>query len=260
LGIIGGVVARTVLTRLYPASETADMRGQAYANKSKLRVLFGDRFLDEVRDRTVIDFGCGHGAESVEMALAGARRVIGIDIREHHLQIARDYAAAAGVADRCVFMRTPDEPADIVVSLDSFEHFSDPASILRIMADYLKPDGRVSASFGPTWYHPLGGHLFSVFPWAHLLFTERALLQWRKTLRPRQTAMSFEECGLNRMTIGRFERLVAQSPLKCASFEARPIRGIRLLSHPLLREFGTSTVRCTLTKRATSVAAPVVAA
>ena len=39
--------------------------------------------------------------------------------------------------------------------------------------------GQVHISFGPPWCHPLGGHLFSVFPWAHLLFTEHALLQWR---------------------------------------------------------------------------------
>jgi len=260
LGIIGGVAALTVLKRLCPDGETGYMTGEAYANKSKLRVLFGDQFLDEVRGRTVIDFGCGHGDESVEMALAGARRVLGVDISDRYLEIARGRAAAAGVSDRCAFMRVPDERADIVVSLDSFEHFSDPASILRIMDDYLKPDGRVFATFGPTWYHPLGGHLFSVFPWAHLLFTERSLLRWRKTFHPEQTATSFEECGLNRITISRFERVIADSPFKFESFEARPIRGIRWLSHRLLREFGTSTVRCTLTKRAAGVAAPVVAA
>ncbi len=35
------------------------------------------------------------------------------------------------------------------------------------------PHGAVYASFGPTWYHPLGGHLFSVFPWAHPIFSEK---------------------------------------------------------------------------------------
>ncbi len=43
----------------------------------------------------------------------------------------------------------------------------------------LKPGGRLYASFGPTWFHPYGGHLFSVFPHAHLIFTERSLIRWR---------------------------------------------------------------------------------
>jgi hypothetical protein len=47
------------------------------------------------------------------------------------------------------------------------------------MRRMIKPDGCVIAAFGPTWFHPLGGHLFSVFPWAHLIFTERALIRWR---------------------------------------------------------------------------------
>ena len=260
MGIIGGTAALTVLKRLCPDGETGYLTGEAYANKSKLRVLFGESFLTEIRDRTVIDFGCGHGDESVEMALAGARRVIGVDISDRYLQIARSRAEAAGVSDRCVFMQAPDEQADVVVSLDSFEHFSDPGAILRVMNDYLKPDGRVFATFGPTWYHPLGGHLFSVFPWAHLLFTERSLLRWRKSFHPEQTATSFEECGLNRITISRFERVVAESPFTFASFEARPIRGIRWLSNRLVREFGTATVRCTLTKRASTAALPVAAA
>ena len=260
MGIIGGYAALQVLKRFYPQERTGYMAGTAYSNKSKLRVLFGDQFLDEVRGRTVIDFGCGHGDEAVEMALAGARRVIGVDICNRHLQTARSRAEAAGVSERCLFTDTPDEQADVVVSIDAFEHFNEADAILRVMNVYLKPDGRVLATFGPTWYHPLGGHLFSVFPWAHLIFTERALLQWRKTFRPNETATSFEECGLNRMTISRFERIVAESPFRFASFEARPIRGIRWLSHPLLREFGTSIVRCTLTKRAAGVVAPVVAA
>ena len=175
--------------------------------------------------------------------------MLGIDVSEKHLDAARRRADAAGVADRCAFMTTPDEPADVIVSLDSFEHFQDPAAILRVMDSYLSPHGKVLATFGPTWYHPLGGHIFSVFPWAHLLFTESALLRWRKSFHPDQTATTFEECGLNKITIGRFRRTVEESPFRFEWFSAPPIRGIGWLSHPWLREFGTATVRCALVKR-----------
>jgi 2-polyprenyl-3-methyl-5-hydroxy-6-metoxy-1,4-benzoquinol methylase len=260
MGIIGGRLGVWLLRRIAPREDARDgMDGSAYARKSKLEVLLGERFFDEIRGKTVIDFGCGVGAEAIEMAHRGARRVIGVDIRESFLETARERARATGVADRCVFTTTPEERADVVVSLDSFEHFDDPSAILAVMDGYLAPGGKVIASFGPTWYHPIGGHLFSVFPWSHLLFTEHALLQWRKTFRPRQRATTIRECGLNKMTLHRFERLVADSPFRFERYDPRPIRGHRWLSTPLLREFGTSTVRCTLVKKQVEEAATVAA-
>ena len=249
VGLIGGTLGYALLKRICPSGETGYLTGEAYAHKSKLEILFGPEFFDEIRGKTVIDFGCGTGGEAVEMAQRGAHRVIGVDIREEFLAAARRHAEEQGVADRCVFMTTPDEPADIVVSLDSFEHFDDPAHILRIMDSYLAPGGRVIATFGPTWYHPLGGHIFSVFPWAHLVFTEKALLRWRKSVRPAQKATRISECGLNMITISRFERLIAESPFRFERFETRPIRGMAVLSSRLLREFGTAIVRCTLARR-----------
>ncbi len=97
--------------------------------------------------------------------------------------------------------------AEVIVSLDSFEHFGDPAGVLAVMHDLLKPGGVIIATFGPTWYHPLGGHLFSVFPWAHLLFSEQALIRWRADIRSDgATRFGEVEGGLNQMTIARFER------------------------------------------------------
>ena len=255
MGLIGGTVGFLILKKLCPGGESGYLSGEAYANKSKLGVLFGEAFFDEIRGKTVLDFGCGTGGEAVEMAQRGARRVIGVDIREAWLTVARRHADVEEVSDRCVFLTKPDQPADVVVSLDSFEHFDNPGEILRIMDSYLAPGGKVIATFGPTWYHPLGGHLFSVFPWAHLLFTENALLRWRKSIRPNQTATRITECGLNKITIRGFEEIVARSPFKFERFEARPIRGLRMLSRKPFREFGTATVRCTLVRKTEAAAA-----
>lgn len=158
--------------------------------------------------------------------------------------------AAAGVEDRCTFATKLDQPAEIVVSIDAFEHFDDPAAMLRLMNGLLRPDGEVIVSFGPTWYHPLGGHLFSVFPWAHLLLSEEALIRWRSTFKS-DGATRFGEVagGLNQMTIARFEALVAASPLRFASIELPPIRKVRPLHNRLTREFTTAVVRCRLVKR-----------
>ena len=200
--------------------------------------------------KVVLDVGCGTGAEAIDLVRHGARRAIGLDIRERPLQIARTAAADAGLADRCVFVQHTDERADVVLSVDGFEHYDDPAGVLRFMRERVSDSGRVLISFGPPWLHPLGGHLFSVFPWAHLIFTERALLGWRARFKSDGATRFHEvEGGLNQMTIRRFVRLLDESPFEVESFEAVPIRRLRPVANRMTREFTTAIVRCRLTPR-----------
>jgi SAM-dependent methyltransferase len=232
-----------------PDEHPPDARG-SYAGRSKLETLLGSEVWPLIQGKRVLDFGCGGGEDSIELARRGAARVMGVDIVEQRRVEARERAAEACVGERCVFSSQPDEPADVIISLDSFEHFADPAEILRTMHRWLAPGGQVLVSFGPTWYHPLGGHLFSVFPWAHLIITEDALIRWRSSFKSDgATRFSEVEGGLNQMTIRRFRRLVEESPLRFARFETRPIQPLRLLHNRLTREFTTATVRCTLVAR-----------
>lgn len=247
MGIVGGELGYRLLKRIAPAPGDGRMDGTAYQNRSKIEVLLGPEVWTQIHDRVVIDFGCGTGEDAVEMALRGARRVVGVDIQERLLTEARSKAATGGVADRCTFTTATQERAEIITSLDAFEHFDDPGAVLRAMHSLLAPGGRVLISFGPTWFHPLGGHLFSVFPWAHLLFTERALVRWRSDFKD-DGATRFSEVagGLNQMTISRFERVVAASPFRIERLEAVPIRRFARVANRLTREWTTAVVRCTL--------------
>jgi SAM-dependent methyltransferase len=140
---------------------------------------------------------------------------------------------------------------DIIISVDGFEHFDDPGGVLATMRRSLNPGGRVLAAFGPTWFHPLGGHLFSVFPWAHLIFTEAALLRWRADFKSDgATRFGEVEGGLNQMTIHRFVKLVENSPFQFEHFEAVPIRRLCRFASILPREISTAIVRCALMTRA----------
>jgi SAM-dependent methyltransferase len=189
-------------------------------------------------------------AEAVEIAQHGARSVIGIDTQEGLLDLARQRARDAGVDAYCKFAHGAPEPVDLVIALDSFEHFDKPEAVLREMHSMLRPGGCVIACFGPTWYHPLGGHLFSVFPWAHLIFTEKALIRWRADFKS-DGATRFSEVagGLNRMTIRRFEELVNASPLMFQQLELVPIRKLRAVANRITREFTTAMVKCRLVAR-----------
>ena len=248
--MIGGTLGYNLLRKISKDGNTGYMDGSVYANKSKIETLLGNDFWHDIHDKVVIDFGCGTGADSVEMAGRGARSVIGIDIQERHLAAARERAKQSGISDRCTFATKTDERADVIVAIDSFEHFDDPAAILKTMREMIKPDGCVIASFGPTWYHPLGGHLFSVFPWAHLIFTEKALIRWRSDFKS-DGATRFQEVegGLNRMTIRRFEAIVKESPFEFARFETVPIKKLQMMANRLTREFTTAVIRCKLVPR-----------
>jgi SAM-dependent methyltransferase len=238
-----------ILKRIRPGNSDC-CSGSAYEGKSKLTILLGSEFLSKISGKIVVDFGCGEGEETVEMAQKGAKKVIGIDIREEVLQEARRKAVTAGVQETCVFASLTNELAEIVVSIDAFEHFADPAGVLGTMDNLLQPTGEVLISFGPTWYHPLGGHLFSVFPWAHLIFSEKALIRWRSTFKT-DGATRFSEVagGLNQMTIKKFEELIEASAFKLASLELVPIRRLRRFHARWSREFTTAIVRCRLVKR-----------
>jgi len=129
------------------------------------------------------------------------------------------------------------------------KHFADPAGALRLMNMLLQPAGEMLVSFGPTWYHPLGGHLFSVFPWAHLIFNQEALIRWRSTFKA-DGATRFSEVagGLNQMTIRKFEALIENSTFRLATLELVPIKKFRRFHSRLTREFTTAIVRCHLVK------------
>jgi len=250
VGLVGGQIGYRLLNSLAKVSPGNEIT-TAYDGKSKMEVFFGPEIWDELADKTVADFGCDEGIEAVDMAQHGVCRVIGIDIREDALESARKRAAEAGLEDRCSFVQEIQEKVDVVVSLDAFEHFSDPLAMLSKMRGLIRDDGYVLTCFGPTWYHPLGGHGFSIFPWAHLIFSERALLRWHRE-KFASSAYRFEEVpgGLNQLTISRFEELISQSDFEIRDFETVPIRKLRPLANRLTREFTTAVVKCKLVPRA----------
>ena len=236
-----------ILRRLWPHAESTETP-EPPPGTFRLHLLFGPDVATLFQGKTVIDFGCGRGRESVEVAKLGARRVIGIDIQESWRREAIGNAKAANVLDRCEFVPSTAEQADVILSIDSFEHFDRPDEILLEMGRMLNPGGAILIHFGYTWYHPHGGHLFSVFPWAHLAFSERALCRWRADFK-HDGAMRFGEVdgGLNQMTLARFERIVKSSGLRIQSVETIPIRAVRRLHCWWTREFFTSVVRYRLT-------------
>lgn len=95
MGFIGGSIGYHVLRRISPGGTIGGCTGDAYRDQSKLETLFGPRIWERLVGKTVIDFGCGPGEDTVDICMHGAGHVIGVDIREDFLQQARQRADQA---------------------------------------------------------------------------------------------------------------------------------------------------------------------
>ena len=134
-------------------------RGNAlhyWANRLLRRALFErvrltiDAF-SGARDFTVLDVGCGSGRNSLLMAQAGARRVVGIDFAPQMVRLARNWAERDPAGRRCEFLQGDifdyrfSAQFDFVAALGVFDYVADPARLLRRMMELSR--GKVMASF-----------------------------------------------------------------------------------------------------------------
>lgn len=96
----------------------------------------------------VVDFGCGTGVLTVEMA-KWAKKVTAVDANADVLKQARDRADREG-AKNVTFLREdlhrlslPDRKQDLVVISQSLHHVEDPRTVLHEAARILKVPGRI---------------------------------------------------------------------------------------------------------------------
>ncbi|HET7291013.1 MAG TPA: methyltransferase domain-containing protein [Vicinamibacteria bacterium] len=100
---------------------------------------------------TVLDVGCGGGRYALALARAGAREVVGVDVSEAMIVLARRAAEEAGVAGRCAFAVSsfqdfhPGKSFDVVVATGYFDYLAEPGADLAKMAKLCA--GRIYATF-----------------------------------------------------------------------------------------------------------------
>ncbi|MCU1273288.1 MAG: hypothetical protein JWO48_719 [Bryobacterales bacterium] len=88
--------------------------------------------------KRILDVGCGHGAMAVQVAQAGAT-VLGVDIDEERIDFAsRNLSERFPELVNTVTFRASDaltlpadEPFDIIVCKDTFEHVADVMSLVK---------------------------------------------------------------------------------------------------------------------------------
>ena len=107
----------------------------------------------DMKGLAVLDYGCGCGLFSVACAKRGAR-VTGIDASEHAIKAAQLYAIQEGASACCNFIvgtKLPQLGFDVVLAKDVIEHIQDDASMVRAVADVLKPKGQCVFATQTAW-------------------------------------------------------------------------------------------------------------
>ena len=235
--------------------------------------------------KTVVDLGCNRGY-LLQAFLAHERfEAIGVDIDPVALQIGRE---THGDAIRFVpstdqSIPLANESADVIYSIDTFEHLMALEEILRDCHRILKPGGRMLILFGP-YYNPYGSHLEDTIPvpWLNTVFSMDTLLEvaaylhergdiepacyWYDSITGERRPNPYLdhqrwEDFLNHITIRSFKRTLRKLPFEVRHFEKIGFGGktfkfakhAKLLTKiPLLDELFIKNVFCVLERPARS--------
>jgi SAM-dependent methyltransferase len=231
--------------------------------------------------KTVLELGCSSGYLLAALLERERFRALGADTDAQAL--ARGHAAYGG---RIVFLPStpssiplPDGSVDVIYTVDTVEHLSQPRDIFADCHRILRPGGMLLSHFTP-WFGPWGSHLEDIisFPWAHVVFSMDTLLNVAADLYDSEDYVPAcywfdSETGarrpnpyvehehwrefLNQITIRQFVRILRTLPFHVVQFRRLGFggrayswaRGLRALAQvPLLDEFLCSAVFCALQK------------
>lgn len=166
-----------------------------------LRLGWIDR-LAGLRDKKIVDIGCGGGILADAMARSGAAEVLGIDLATKSLRVAQLHALEAGtphITYREVAAESlaAEQPAafDVVTCMEMLEHVPDPASIVQACADLVKPGGWV---FFSTLNRNLKSFSLAIVAAEYVLkMLPAGTHEYQKFLRPSELARFCREAGLD---------------------------------------------------------------
>jgi len=223
----------------------------------------------------VLEIGCDTGGMADAVLQHGAQ-VIGIDINERSLVMARQYIDPH-LQERLTLLlqdaTLPWKPAwenyfDVIILKDVIEHIENKRALIDNIAKALKPTGICFVGF-PPWHMPFGGHqqicahwLPARMPYIHLLPTPLYTKLLRVCGESKEKAAYLLALRQTGISIEKFQRLVQQHGLyiqRRKLYLLNPIYTLKfrvpsaalpwpLMHIPLLRNFYTTSAYYLLTK------------
>lgn len=153
----------------------------------------------ELKDKHVIDVGCGGGILSEALAKKQAH-VTGIDMGEMPLNIAKLHALEAKLSidyQQITAEQKAEKSAgkyDVVTCMEMLEHVPDPVSVIRACADLVKPDGHLF--FSTLNRHPKA-YLFAVLGAEYIMnILPKGTHDYQRFIKPSEMASWCRQAGL----------------------------------------------------------------
>jgi 2-polyprenyl-3-methyl-5-hydroxy-6-metoxy-1,4-benzoquinol methylase len=139
-------------------------------------------------NKTVLDFGCGNGAQTCEFAQAGCK-ILAVDVALGDLQTLKQYLDRQSI-DQIIPIKydglhlpIASGAVDLVLSFDVLEHVSDETTALREMHRVLKRDGQIVLSApNKGWIFETHGAHLPVLPWHRVPFLSWLPHRWHRRL------------------------------------------------------------------------------
>lgn len=119
---------------------------------------------DIVKNKKILDAGCGTGYGTIFLANSGAREVLAFDVNEQAIQYAKQHFQHENLQYNVMSLediQLPDKSFDIITSFEVIEHVKNPQRAIAELKRVLKDDGVLIMSTPNQKEHP--GQMFNKF-------------------------------------------------------------------------------------------------
>ena len=215
------------------------------------------------KEKSVLDFGCGHGALSIEAAELGAKEVTGIDLEDEPLDFAnknleKNYTKLKKNVEfkkLDILKEKSSKKFDIIISKDTFEHTVNLDKVLKKMYALLHVGGRAYVGFGPLYnfYNGDHGRTGMILPWMHLIVSEKLIIN-RINKKKNIKINRIQDLGLSKYSLQEYENILKESNFKIKLYKTNqsnhPVAKIfNLVSKiKIFKEYFTYNIYCILEK------------